>query len=190
METKAYINNISFPSNLEELSNRINEFGTMDMEDVLASNPREWSVPKYAKAGELVFFMHTKTANAKISAVKREYINSQDRDENLGKVLLKAKEIYKKCGGKIFAVGFISEDPDCYDPPLDYEVHFKSKYFANITNTFVLNNPIDISEFRDFIKVSQFGSITVLDNKKFQKLRELILSKNEVPNYFKTYKLQ
>ncbi len=187
MGAKAYINNISFPSNLEELSNRIDEFGTMDMEDVIASNPGEWSVPKYAKAGELVFFMHTKTANAKISAVKREYLNSQDKDKNIWNVLLRAKEIYKKFGGKIFAIGFISEDPECYDPPLDYEVHFKSKYFANITNTFVLDNPIDISEFRDFIKISQFGSITILDNKKFNKLRELILTKNKVPDCFKTY---
>lgn len=190
MGAKAYINNISFPSNLEELSNKINEFGTMDMEDVLASNPVEFSVSKYAKAGELVFFMHTKTANAKISAVKKEYDNSKSKDENLGKVLSRAKEIYKKCGGKIFAVGFISEDPVYYNPPLDYDVHFKSKYFANITNTFILNIPIDISEFREFIKISQFGSITVLDNEKFQRLRELILSKNEVPNYFKTYKLK
>lgn len=187
MCTKVYINNISFPSSLEELFNRINKFNTMDMEDVLASRPVEWSVPKYAKAGELIFFMHAKTANAKISILKRK---NNIKNEKIDKVLLKAKEIYKKYGGKIFAVGFISENPKFYNYPFDYDVHFKSKYFSTITAIYVLDNPIDISEFKSFIKVSQFGSITVLNNKKFQKLRELILLKNEVPNYFKTYKLK
>ena len=95
------------------------------------------------------------------------------------KELVLNREICDKYGGKIFAVGRVSSIPE-----LDYtnlkEMHWGSPIYANYEDVTVLENPIDISEFRDYITVSRQGSITPVLGESFSKLSSAILQKNNV----------
>ena len=59
MNVQAFIDNISFPKNLEELEDFADEF---DVEQVLRVDETEWTAPKWAVEGDIVFFFHAKTA--------------------------------------------------------------------------------------------------------------------------------
>lgn len=53
MNVQAFIDNISFPKNLEELEDFVDEF---DVEQVLRVDETEWTAPKWAVEGDIVFF--------------------------------------------------------------------------------------------------------------------------------------
>lgn len=53
MNVQAFIDNISFPKNLEELEDFADEF---DVEQVLRVDETEWTAPKWAVEGDIVFF--------------------------------------------------------------------------------------------------------------------------------------
>ena len=74
--------------------------------------------------------------------------------------LIRAKKIYEMYGGKIFAIGRINGVP-IYDPADTERQHWKSKIYAPIDNIFLLEKPIDISEFHIEIMVSRQSSIVI-----------------------------
>ena len=69
---QAYISNISFPNSLDEVYNYAHFF---NMEAIIRGGDdgeyedREtaWTAPKWCKKGDIVFFMHAKYANSKIT---------------------------------------------------------------------------------------------------------------------------
>ena len=68
---QAYISNISFPDSLDEVRDYANFFDietilTGGNEDGYEEREVEWTAPKWCKKGDVVFFMHAKTANSKI----------------------------------------------------------------------------------------------------------------------------
>ncbi|MBQ9617731.1 MAG: hypothetical protein IJR48_05125, partial [Oscillibacter sp.] len=139
-EVQAVINNISFPKSLEELLQVQKVHGRFNVEDLLddsensdvANDYTEWTMPKWCKSGDIVFFMHAKTANAIISRLKRELRESKDeyseRDyEILSSALQRETELHQKYGGKIFTMGKVCGDAFCYDDEddFDFEPHWK-----------------------------------------------------------------
>ena len=91
------------------------------------------------------------------------------------------KEYY---GGKIFAIGRVSSRPERED---DYYAHYhwSGRVYADVKDLYLLENPIDISEFNSFILVSRQSAITPLPSKEFEELKCIIASKNSsVPQYF------
>lgn len=188
MNVQAFLDNISFPRTLEELEWFADEF---DMEQVLTVAETEWTAPKWAVQGDIVFFYHAKTAIQKISMLetklKREKVELSEEYYNwLWKVLQRGRNIYKEYGGKIFAIGKVS-GRTIYDPQEGDEIlHWSSRFYAPIDKIYVLQNPIDISEFSDFIFVSRQSAITPIVGPDFEQLKELIASKNEIPEYLQT----
>ena len=206
---QAYISNISFPTSLDEVYsyahlfnmemilgcdfyNLLNDENYMDFGNVekYESRKTEWTAPKWCKDGDIVLFMHSKTANARISAMKTQLLSNRSRYSNdafwiMMNALIRAKKIYAMYGGKIFAIGRINGTP-IYDPADTEQQHWKSKIYAPIDNIFLLEKPIDISEFHTEIMVSRQSSITPVFGEQYTYLKKLILNKNPiVEEYFK-----
>lgn len=186
MNVQAFLNNISFPRTLEELDYFADAF---NVEEILTVTQTEWTAPKWAVPGDIVFFFHAKTAIQRITHLETELKKEKDtmtaeRYQRLWDSLQRARSIYKRYGGKIFALGTISARP-IYDVQEGDELfHWKSRFYAPIDQIFVLEQPVDIAEFSDFIFVSRQSAITPVVGSDFERLKEIIRAKNPVPEYF------
>lgn len=206
---QSFITNISFPTSLEELYNYVHLF---DIEKVLGCDYlnftdenckysdsmdyecREvcWTAPKWCKKGDIVFFMHSKTANAKIRKLRKELLNKRESLSSnyfwtMMNALIRAEKLHNSYGGKIFAIGKVSgqiiNDPDSNGDTQ----HWKSRIYAPIDSIFLLEYPIDISEFSTKIMVSRQSSITSVSGDNFEYLKKIILHKNMiVESYFES----
>lgn len=186
----AHINNISFPTTLEELEYFIFEHGQYNVEDILTEPDTNWTVPRSAKIGDIVLFFHAKTAISRITALITQVKNLPDETEHNKTLLLdwleRARALFKQYGGKVFAIGRVTGSPEYWDADeVDNPYHWQGRVYADVGDIVVLDNPVDISEFNSFIKVSRQSAITPLPGKEFDELRDIIAGKNDtVPEYF------
>lgn len=167
--------------------------GQFNIEDILyGEQPGEWTVPTWAKIGDIVFFIHAKYAFSTISALRTKLNECRD-DYTITQYNLitdwlnRGKDLHKRYGGKIFAICRVTGAPfeDQGDDDHMEHIHWKSRIYADIGDKWLLKRPIDISEFRDFIRISRQGSITPVYNREYSMLKDLILSKNpDAPRYF------
>lgn len=188
---QAFVANIVFPKSLDEVL-EYSYLGSYNVEDILDDTETNWTVPNWAKIGDIVFFMHSKTAIQTIRKLCTELKNTDQYDdddkEELQEWLDRGRELYADYGGKIYAYGRVSGNPEgMYDENEDNmsNIHWKARIYADIDRIHVLDNPIEISEFNDFLFISRCGSITPVYGTEFEKLKALILSKNnEAEDYF------
>lgn len=201
---QAFITNISFPTTLDELYGYVHLFdvekilgcdyfdfiddnGFYDDCDTKVYERREncWTAPKWCKKGDIVFFMHSKTANVKIRRLRSELLNNR---ENLSpdyfwtmmNALIRAKRLHELYGGRIFAIGEVSGQL-INDPNSNGESqHWKSSIYAPINSIFLLENPIDISQFNSKIMISRQSTITSVSGENFKYLKNLMLQNNKV----------
>ena len=187
MNVQAFIDNISFPRTLEELEWFADEF---NVEQILTVDETEWTAPKWTVQGDIVFFFHAKTAIQKITMLETKLrqertVLSNEKYRYLYDALQRARGLYKAYGGKIFAIGRIS-GRTIYDPQEEDEIfHWASRFYAPIDKIYVLEYPVDIDEFSDFLSISTRGAITPVVGSDFDRLKEIIASKNETPDYFR-----
>ena len=192
--TQAVILNLSFPKSAKELLDLIESRGKLDMQALLEVDGVEesihsWTMPTWMKVGDIVFFMHSKNSKFTIARIKAQlkrdsssYTNNQIKIIN--EALELGADLYDKYGGKIFMVGEIGEPPFNYDPSeFKYSPHFRGRIFAYVKQCVLFKNPIDLSEFKKFIKLSSGGSITPVCGNDFTELKHLIKSKNQIPGY-------
>ena len=187
----AFINNIAFPKSLEEIKEVYFEEGRYDIEALLAAEETCWTAPRWAMMGDVCLFMHAKTANSTISSLKTELMKNRhyysDADfQELSSWLDRGKELYKKYGGKIFAVACVFDSPEEYfdSEPNEY-IHWGSRLYADMGEIWHLQEPIDISEFKKYVAVSNRGAITPVYGEEYAGLKKLILEKNQdPPEYF------
>lgn len=186
----AHISNISFPKSIEELEVFIDEHGCYNVEDIINSSKCEeeiWTVPRYSCKGDIVLFFHAKTTIQWIRKLETETKYLSNDDHNIPKIkewLNRARNLYNKYGGKIFAIGEITSTPEyeCTDEIF----HWSGRIYANISNIVLLDCPIDISEFKEFLLISRQSAITYLPNNEYIKLKQIIIDKNEnLPLWFK-----
>ena len=188
----AHINNISFPKTIEELEFFIYEHGCYNVEDILMDSVQdytEWNVPRYSSIDDIVLFYHSKTAIQWIRKLetKLKTIDESEHDISLLKEWLnKARHLYSLYGGKIFAIGRVAGVPFKENNSFTNKLfHWGNKIYASINGLYLLKNPIDISEFNNFIFVSRQSGITSLPSTEFNKLKDIIASKNfDLPQYF------
>ena len=186
----AHINNISFPKTVEQLEAFIYEHGCYNVEDILneaAAGYTIWTVPRSSVAGDIVLYFHAKTAIQWIRKLETatKTLEKSEHDKSLLQEWLKrARELYSLYGGKIFAIGRISSRPEKEDA-LDFQEHWSGRIYANVEEIYILEKPIDISEFNSFVLVSRQSAITPLPSKEFEKLKHIIISNNpNMPEYF------
>ncbi|MDD7350708.1 MAG: hypothetical protein PUG90_00775 [Clostridia bacterium] len=189
----AHINNISFPKTIEGLERFIYEHGRYNVEDIIQESIdgyTEWTVPRYSAIGDIVLFFHAKTAIQWIRKLETALKSLDDNKHNIPLLkgwLNRARYLYSLYGGKIFAIGRICNPPQKEDDYIDMSdtLHWKSRIFAGISDLVLLENPIDIAEFKSFILISRQSGITPLPSTEFQKLKEIIVSKNKnLPDYY------
>lgn len=176
--SKSFISNISFPKTLDEVMYFINERGQFDVQDIMTASYVEWTAPKDAYIGETVYFMHSKTSIDTIRHLKRELASLRDEVdpqsvETLANALDKGEELYGQVGGSIFACGIVCDDIIVDDVATRDGLHWRSVYYAPIDNISLIEPPINIAEFRDFIMISRTGAITKLDDEQDERLRAL-----------------
>jgi hypothetical protein len=83
------------------------------------------------------------------------------------------KEKYYRCHGKILAIGKVVDQPRQDVSEFEYQ-YWRSPWYARIEQIEILEKPVDISDFRDFITVSRTGAITKLTVEQEEKLLQLI----------------
>ncbi len=179
---RAFINYVSHPTNAKEFGNKFKECNELDMECLLNNPTVCWTVARHAQPDDIILFIHTRSAEKHIQNIEKE-MNEDKKYEYLTDFLLRSKEIYKKYGGTICAIGEVWDMPHHFDN-FGYENHFKSRHFAEIGNIYILENPIDTIDISNILDIRQHYSSTPLKCQTFDKLREVIQSKNKTPEYF------
>lgn len=186
----AHINNISFPKTIEQLEDFIYEHGCYNLEDVInevANGYTIWTVPRNSVVGDIVLYFHAKTAIQwirKLETATKTLHSAMHDKKLLFEWLQRARLLYSLYGGKIFAIGRIGSQPEREDD-LEFQHHWSGRIYANVKDLYLLERPIDISEFNSFILVSRQSSITPLPSKEFENLKSLIKSQNSnVPTWF------
>ena len=178
----AHINNISFPKTIEQLEDFIYEHGCYNVEDVINETSNgyvNWTVPRSSVVGDIVLYFHSKTAIQWIRKLETatKNLNPLSHDKKLlTEWLQRARMLYSLYGGKIFAIGRISSRPEREDDVNSY--HWSGRVYADIKDLYLLETPIDISEFNSFIFISRQSAITPLPSKEFETLKSLIMDKN------------
>jgi hypothetical protein len=186
----AHINNISFPKTIEQLEDFIYEHGCYNVEDVIneaVDGYTIWTVPRSSVVGDIVLYFHAKTAIQwirKLETATRALDPTMHDQKLLVEWLQRARELYSLYGGKIFAIGRIGSRPEKEDE-LEFQNHWSGRVYADVKDLYLLENPIDISEFNSFILVSRQSAITPLPSREFEELKSLIKSRNHnVPKWF------
>ena len=186
----AHINNISFPKTIEQLEDFIYEHGCYNVEDVIneaADGYTIWTVPRSSVVGDIVLYFHAKTAIQwirKLETATKVLDPAMHDQKLLVEWLQRARELYSLYGGKIFAIGRIGSRPEKEDE-LEFQHHWSGRVYADVKDLYLLENPIDISEFNSFILVSRQSAITPLPSREFEGLKSLIKSRNHnVPKWF------
>lgn len=190
----AHINNISFPKTIEQLEDFIYEHGCYNVEDILNESIDSyvtWTVPRSSVVGDIVLFFHAKTAIQWIRKLETatKALNPKLHDQLLLiEWLQRARELYSLYGGKIFAIGRISSRPEKEDDVNPY--HWSGRVYADVKDLYLLEKPIDISEFNSFILVSRQSAITPLPSTEFECLKLLVKTNNpSVPKWFMESKI-
>ena len=186
----AHINNISFPKTIEQLEDFIYKHGCYNVEDVINEADEGytiWTVPRSSVVGDVVLYFHAKTAIQWIRKLETatKTLNPAMHDKNLlVEWLQRARMLYSLYGGKIFAIGRVGSRPEKEDE-LEFQQHWSGRVYADVKDIYLLETPIDISEFNSFILISRQSAITPLPSKEFEDLKSLVKSKNpNVPAWF------
>lgn len=185
MNVQAIINNISFPKTIDELEWFIKDHGCFNVEDILYDKIIEWTVQKWMLPNDIVLFFHAKSA---IQIIRRLEIELEKNKELYDYDILMdrlkhARKLYDLYGGKIFAVSRVIGAP-FYVKEESELVHWKGRIYAEIGDIQILENPVDISAFSDFIMVSRQSAITAVLGENFETLKKIVSTTNKVPNYF------
>lgn len=187
---QAFIVSVSVPQTLEQLFYHVNEYdwGGYFIDELLNEwdGTSSWTVPRWAKCEDIVFFFHVRSAAIhlrrlakELKAAREEY--SQEEYDDVMSFIQRGLDIHAKYGGKIFAAARVTGAPEYLGH--DEEFYWNSPIYAEIGGGFLLDHPVDISEFREFLRIQQ-GTITPVLGGNFDQLRELIRSKgNSLPDY-------
>ena len=185
---EAFVTNISVPKTLEELYDYYLEDNDAQhlIVDANSTGMTNWSVPRWVKYGDIVLFMHAKNANSILTSMRTKirsgYVSDKKKAAQMEKAIADQLAFHKQYGGKIYAIGKICGKPKLEE--IDPELHFEAHAFCDIDSLFLLERPIDISEFNSFMKISSMSSVTPVFGQIYDRLKELIVEKNAVPGYF------
>lgn len=179
----AFITNFQSPVELDDLIDRFEKGELTNLDMILGHEnfiPLEWTVDKDASVGDTVFFMCAKTSvnhMGHLCAVLRS-MNLMGTD--LYEFALNQKSAYGKYAGSIVAVGRVADKPFQTDVSGWEAPNWRSPWYAKIDEIELLDKPINISVFRDFIKVSRTGAITKLNEEQQHSLKVLIDTNNQI----------
>ena len=195
MNIQSYIANISVSKSLEEIITLFENTGDITALDSLFVKNAfvEWTAPKWIKNDDIVFFMFSVTSKQTIRHLLKEFSKNNEKfslnEQNIiNQSLDKSEKMYKKYGGSIFAIGRVKGQILSNNYSTENKMHWKSQIYAPISDIHILENPILYSDFKSIVEVSKQSSITGIFGEEFSQLKEMIISKNDVPNFIKRSK--
>lgn len=189
-QVQAFVVNNVFPDSLYEIIQDIEYRGFLTIEVLFQEQEAEWTVPRWCKSGDIAFLMFSKTSNARISALVTEFNNTKEnysiRERRiLEETLSHGRHLYKKYGGCIFGFARVEGRIVYEKQESDSKSHWRSPIYALMNHITVLEKPIPIEEFREFLTIARHNTITPVLGEAFDKLKDLIISNNDVPDFFK-----
>ena len=164
-----FISNFNNSKKLDDILDHYNyDYGTNInfLLDDFAEGTGKWSVAKNASFGDIIVFMCAKEARHNLGVATSHL--PKNVDDSFLSFVDEQKELYKKYSGYILGYGVISSEPE-----MDGEW-----LMSDIKPMYQFDNPIYIDEFRSFISVSKFGSITYLSDEQWERLKWVINTKN------------
>ncbi len=175
-----FITNFQSPIELDELIERFQIDQLTNIDVLFSDGPgeTEWTVDKDAQIGETVFFMCAKTSVNHMGHVRKQAVETGD--PALIEFAEAEYEKYREYAGKIVAVGTVADQPFQSDNPGYQYASWRSPWYAAINNLVLLQEPVSIDFFRDFIKVSRTGAITKLNTDQEERLLSLIQENNDL----------
>ena len=215
---QSYILNLAPVSSLNELYQHLIEDETPgNIErfylESLFENSGEvdgWTAPRWAKRGDICFFMQSVTTLQRLKKLKNELINKVDKnltksksdylflsenDSNEAKLfwyykleqaLSQAEISYRAFGGKIFAIGKVSSIPEMEKRERDSLNHWGTDIYCKYGDVHILDEPIAFQDFKNYVSFSQQGSITPAFGSSYEDIKKLILKNNpKLSSFFK-----
>lgn len=183
MNVQAYILNISAIQSIEELREMMSNSypHTVEMPLLGSYNEVGWyTAPAWIMDGDIVFFYHAVTANEHNKRLRRKIKHSGfDDSEELNKYLDYCDDLYKKYGGRIYAVGKVVGNAFYSESEWEHS-HFKSRIFAPISNVEKLDFLVHADMFKEFIPITRHSGVTPVLGNDFVKLKSVILRYNEL----------
>ena len=171
----SFIANFQSPRELDELEWFYQNGGFSNLGTLINSSKGvplgEWSVPRWAKVGDRVFFMCGAS-----SVAHMRHVCKQARARGDGQLLAFAereRELYLRHAGSILAMGRVATEP--YVDP-DAGPH--ALKWAPIRDFVYFNRPITSDVWKAFVKVSRTGSVTRLDEGQAAQIEELAYGEN------------
>lgn len=176
----AFITNFQSPVELDDLIDRYERGKITNLDMILGHKryaPLEWTVDKDASVGDTVYFMCAKTSVDHMGHLCALLRKMELEGEDLYAFALAQRSSYREYAGNIVATGHVADKPfqtevSGWDAP-----YWRSPWYAKIEDINLLHTPVNIAEFRDFIKVSRTGSITKLSPEQWHNLQELIIER-------------
>lgn len=139
----------------------------------------EWTVPRWATPGDVLFLYHTKTAKKRIAKLLKEANRDLDADSNVVGLLEHARDNAAAYSGTIFACTELSAQP-YYKVEKFEDQHFSGRVWGYIGNIHVFDNPLPSEEFADLVRIGQH-MITTLDGTAFEGIRNRLRARNALP---------
>ena len=162
-DVQAYISCVSLPSTIDELMDLAERDELFPVEIVLNAEDYEyleWTAPRWARKGDIVLFYFSKTANVKLSNLRRELREDTFYNSSQKKILKewidKANTLFKEYGGKIMAVGILLSDPYYLgDSEFDNPniTHYNLNIWADIGYVNVFEDMLHINEC-EFVEIN------------------------------------
>ena len=163
-----FIMNFQSPKELDEFKWYYENFGCTNIDILINDSINEketiWSVPSYSEMGDIVIFACASTAKDHMGHVCAQAKAAGDK-----KIVALAEEERKKYryySKKIIAIGKLGEMPW---PDLEFG---ERAYSAKIINLKILDNPIDLSDFKGDIVLNTFNSFTKLNSWQWELIKK------------------
>ncbi len=173
----AFITNFQSPVELDDLKDRFNQGKISNIDMILghkSHRPLEWTVDKTAAVGDTVYFMCAKTSVDHMRHLC-SVLRAMDQSEtDLYAFALTQRLLYREYAGSIVAVGHVAGKPFQTKDSGWKAPYWRNRWYAEIEEITLLDKPVNISDFRDFIFVSRTGAITKLTSDQQQKLEALV----------------
>ena len=164
-----FITNFNNSKDSDELLDYYNEYGETNINFLFndfSNGAGKWTVAKNAVIGDVIVFMCAKEARHNLGTAAAHL--TDDYGEDFISFVNIQKALYKKYSGFILGYGIIASTPQ-----LDGK-----RLMSDINPIFQFDCPIYIDEFKSFISINKFSSVTYIDDEQWERLKWIINEKN------------
>ncbi|MDO8140840.1 MAG: tetratricopeptide repeat protein [Candidatus Brocadiales bacterium] len=193
------ITNINFPQTIDELLVMVEKnievnlrLWTTDIELLtdasiyMEDENKNWTSPKWLTQGDILFFYYSVTAKQRITKLLKQA--RQTTNIELIKLLERSSDLANRYSGTIFGCAEVSGSPEYYEQKEETKQHYKSRIFAPLKGYYIFNTPVKSGVFTKFLKISRQGTITILGEKEFEGIKQLLSECNKLPEFLQNAK--